>query len=148
LLWASAIEAIFTSHGNEHKGSRVAKERIKWFLGQDTSIYPPGELTDLLPDPRITINDIVEDLYQVRNFIAHGDKIPGHFLLDTLRDGLNGRLTIFQVLSEAQSFIIRTSLLKILQNNLLDHFADAGPAEAYFGANGLTRSAIGRRDAD
>jgi len=32
-LWSSAIEAIFTSQTNnrEHSGSKVAKERVKWF---------------------------------------------------------------------------------------------------------------------
>lgn len=39
-------------------------------------------------------------------------------------------------------FIIRTSLLKILRDGLLDHFADAGQAEAYFGAQGLTLKAL------
>lgn len=145
LLWASAIEAIYTSHGNEHKGSLVAKERIKWFLGGNTSIYPAGEFSDLLTDPNITLRGIVDDLYEVRNYIAHGDRIPDRVFHDTLRDGFNGQVTLFQVLFEAQSFIIRQSLLKILHDNLLDHFADAGPAEAYFGKNGLTRTAISAR---
>jgi hypothetical protein len=145
LLWASAIEAIYTSHGGEHKGSLVAKERIKWLLGENTSIYPAGELSDLLADPNVTVGAIADDLYEVRNFIAHGDRIPDWVFQDTLRDGFNGRVTVFQVLFEAQSFIIRKSLLKILRDNLLNHFADAAPAEAYFGGNGLTRTAIRAR---
>lgn len=145
LLWASAIEAIYTSHASEHKGSFVAKERIKWFLGENTSIYPPDEISDLLADPHLTVSGVVDDLYAVRNFIAHGDRIPDRIFQETLRDGFNGRVTVFHVLFEAQSFVIRKSLLKILHNNLLDHFADAAPAEAYFGANGLTRTAIRAR---
>jgi hypothetical protein len=145
LLWASAIESIYTSHGREHKGSLVAKERIKWFLGENTSIYPAGELSDLLNDPNITVAQIVDELYDVRNFIAHGDRIPDRIFQNALRDGFNGRATVFQVLFEAQSFIIRKSLLKILHDNLLDHFADAAPAEAYFDANGLTNTAIRAR---
>jgi hypothetical protein len=43
------------------------------------------------------------------------------------------------VLHEAASFIIRASLRKVLRDGLLDHFAEAGPAEAYFGAQKLTR---------
>jgi hypothetical protein len=145
LLWASGIEAIYTSHGSEHQGSLVAKERIKWFLGENTSIYPAGELSDLLDDPNITVSGIVDDLYEVRNFIAHGDRIPDRIFLDSLRDGFNGHVTVFQVLFEAQSFVIRKSLLKILHDNLLNHFADAAPAEAYFGGNGLTKTAIKAR---
>jgi hypothetical protein len=145
LLWASAIEAIYTSHGGEHKGSLVAKERIKWFLGENTSIYPAGELSDLLADPNLRLGELVDDLYEVRNFIAHGDRIPDRIFQDTLRDGFNGRATVFQVLFEAQSFIIRKSLLKILHDNLLHHFADAAPAEAYFGGKGLTNASIRAR---
>lgn len=139
LLWASAIEALFTSHNPNHQGSRVAKERIKWFLGEDTSIYPSGELHDLLADPHITVGSVVDDLYQVRNFIAHGDRIPDRFLQDTLRDGFNGRVTVFAVLLEVQSFIIRKSLLKIINEGLLEYFADAAPFEAYYAAQGLTK---------
>jgi hypothetical protein len=145
LLWASAIEAIYTSHGNEHKGSLVAKERIKWFLGEDTSIYPAGELSDLLADPNLRLGAIVEDLYDVRNFVAHGDRIPDRIFQDTLREGFNGRVTVFQVLFEVQSFIIRNSLLKILRDDLLNHFSDAAPAEAYFEGAGLTNTAIRAR---
>ena len=75
LLWCSAIEAIYTS--NKQRGSHVAKERIKWFLGPQTNIYASGELSDLVPNPGITISGIVDDLYDVRNYIAHGDRLPG-----------------------------------------------------------------------
>jgi hypothetical protein len=142
LLWASAIEAIYTSHDREHKGSLVAKERIKWFLGENTSIYPGGELSDLLDDPHITTGDIVDEVYNVRNFIAHGDKIPDRYFTDTMRGGFNGRVSLFKVLLEAQSFIIRKSLLKIVNDGLLRHFADAGPAEAFFGGQHLTHTQI------
>jgi hypothetical protein len=46
------------------------------------------------------------------------------------------------VLTEAQSFIIRKSLLKILSDQLLDHFADAQAAQSYFAAHNLTRDDI------
>src|SRR5262249_22955041 len=139
LLWCSAIESIYTSHGGEHQGSLVAKSRIKWFLGEDTSIYAAGDIPSLLQDPHLTVGQIVPDLYKMRNFIAHGDKIPDPFFQDILRDGLNGGVAKREVLLEAASFIVRTSLLRILRGGLLHHFADAGPAEAYFGAQNLTK---------
>jgi hypothetical protein len=145
LLWASAIESIYTTHNSEHKGSLVAKERIKWFLGEHTSIYAPGDISNLLTQPQITIGMIVDDLYEVRNFIAHGDRIPDHFFLEISRRSFNGGVTKFEVLLEAASFIIRSSLLKILREGLLDHFADAAQAEAFFGGKGLTLSEIRKR---
>lgn len=146
LLWCSAIESIYTSHGsNDHKGSLVAKSRIKWFIEENTSIYAPGDISTRLNDPHLTIGDVVGDLYELRNIVAHGDKIPDRFFRDTLRQGVNSPVRKTDVLLEAASFIIRASLLKILQENLLDHFADAGPAEQYFGAQGLTRRALAGR---
>jgi hypothetical protein len=145
LLWASAIESIYTSHNPNHQGSKVAKARIKWFLGENTSIYGPGELSDLLTDPNITIGSVVDDLYKVRNYIAHGDRIPDRCVRDTVRNGFGGPVSVYAVLFEAQSFIIRNSLLKILREGLLTHFADASSADAYFGAYGLTRDKLPSR---
>jgi len=142
LQWCSAIESIYTSHSREHQGSLVATSRIKWFLGAGTHIYAPGDISKLLKDPKITIDQIADDLYEMRNFIAHGDKIPDPYFTTTLRTGFNGPVKKTEVLLEAASFIVRTSLLKILRDGLIDHFADAGPAEAYFGAEHLTKSEL------
>jgi hypothetical protein len=78
----------------------------------------------------------------MRNFMAHGDKIPDSFFTTSLRTGFNGPIQKREVLLEAASFIVRASLLKILRDGLLDHFADAGPTEAYFGAQHLTKSKL------
>jgi hypothetical protein len=142
LLWCSAIESIYTSHHWEHQGSLVATSRIRWFLGARTSIYAPGDISNLLQDPHITVGAIVDDLYEMRNYPAHGDRIPDRFFREVLRYGFNGQVHKREVLFEAASFIIRTSLLKILRDNLLHHFADAGSAEAYFNAQNLTKSAL------
>lgn len=142
LLWCSAIESIYTSHNWEHKGSLVATSRICWFLGKDTSIYAPGDISSLLFDPQIAVGSIIQDLYTLRNFVAHGDKVPDQFFTEMPRSGFNGGVKKIEVIIEAASFIIRASLLKILRDHLLDCFADAAPAETYFGAHGLTRKAL------
>jgi hypothetical protein len=145
-LWCSAVEALFTSQAPEHRGSLVAEERIKWFLGAGTSIYDAGDIPDYIqPQPNITVGEVVEELYTLRNCIAHGDKVPNEFFERKLRQGVNGELSLVQVLIEALSFIIRKSLLRILRDGLLNSFADAGASEAYFGAAGLTNAAIRRR---
>jgi hypothetical protein len=142
LHWCSAIESIYTTHNREHQGKLLATTRIKWFIGADTSIYAPGDLGDFAPDPRLTVGQIVDDLYDLRNLIAHGDRVPDPYFREDLREGVNGGVKRFEVLLEAASFIVRTSLLKILRADLLNHFSDAGPAEAYFGAQGLTNAQI------
>jgi hypothetical protein len=145
-LWCSAVEALFTSQSPEHQGSLVARERIKWFLGADTSIYDTGDIPGYIrPQPNITVADVVEDLYVVRNFIAHGDRVPDHFFQRTMRQGVNGNISLLQVLIEALSFIVRKALLRILRENLQNHFENAAASETYFEAAGLTNAAIRRR---
>ena len=131
LLWSSAVESIFTTHNREHQGTRVATARIKWFLGERTSIYAPGDLTRLLEDPTITVGNIVDDVYAVRNYLAHGDRIPDEYFNQMARQSFNGGVPRIEVLLEAVSFIIRTSLLKILRDGLLNHFQDAVSADAF-----------------
>jgi hypothetical protein len=147
-LWCSALEGLFTSQSAEHQGSLVAKERIKWFLGESTSIYEAGDIPSFIrPQPKITVGAVVDDLYTVRNFIAHGDRVPDDFFQRKLRQGVGEDLSVLQVLLEALSFIIRKSLLRILKDNLLNEFANAASSEAYFGAAGITNTALRPRRA-
>lgn len=144
LLWCSAIESIYTSNHPHHRGSLVATSRIKWFLGQDTSIYGPGDISRLLADPHISVGAVVGDLYEMRNFMAHGDRIPDPFFNEAMRQGFNGHVYKSEVLLEAASFIIRSSLLKILDDGLIAHFANAPAAEAFFEAHDLTGPSLRR----
>jgi len=142
ILWCCAMESLFTSSALEHQGSLVAKERIKWFLGEHSSIYGPGDISKLLPQPSISVGDVINDVYKVRNFIAHGDKIPPALFSEARRKTFGEDVVTFEMLLEAVSFIVRSSLLKILRNGLLVHFADAIAAEAYFEKYGLTKSKL------
>jgi hypothetical protein len=145
-LWCSALEALYTTQAPEHRGSLVAEERIKWFLGEGTSIYDVGDIPDYIrPQPRIIVGGVVEELYVIRNCIAHGDKVPDEFFQRMVRQGVNGELSILQVLIEALSFIIRKSLHRILWDGLQNEFADAGSSQTYFETAGLTNAAIRRR---
>jgi hypothetical protein len=145
LLWCSAIEALFTSHGSEHQGKMVATERIKWFLGSQTPIYNADDFPDfVLSDvPDIRLAEVVGSVYDVRNFIAHGDPIPTKYFETSKRKGMTGKdISLVQVLGEALSFIVRRSLLKIVQDGLIAHFTDAPSADAYFTAHVLTKSIL------
>jgi hypothetical protein len=68
----------------------------------------------------------------VRNYLAHGDRLPENYFIEARRPGIGPNVVNFiEVLLEAQSFIIRKSHLKILREDLLDHFADAHAAQDY-----------------
>ena len=149
-LWSSALESFFTSKGpawREHSGSMVASERIKALLDPSTSIYPTGELSSNLPNPGITIEDIIGEVYCVRNHIAHGDKVPDYYFLSPGRDDFNGPIPKYAVLVEAVSFLIRKSLLKIMKDGLVSHFQDAASSERFFSAQGLTKTVLKNRGA-
>ena len=145
MLWCSAVEAIYTSQNPDHRGSRVAKERIKWFLGGGTSIYISGDIQSFMRKASYKVGNVVDDLYKVRNCIAHGERIPDRFFKIVPHGYLGEDGSSLTVLHDGLSFIIRASLLRILKNNLLDHFADGPASEKYFGAAGLTNSAFKKK---
>jgi|SRR6185312_11394931 len=145
-LWCSALESLYTSQTHGNKGSLVAKERIKWFLNESTSIYDPGDIPNfVIPQPNICVGDVVDDLYKVRNLIAHGDRVPAQFHQRKMRNGIQDPLSVLEVLLEALSFIIRKSLLRILRDNLQPHFAGTAASDSYFGKAGLALDAIRKR---
>ncbi|HKS80163.1 MAG TPA: hypothetical protein VJR23_01540 [Candidatus Acidoferrales bacterium] len=141
-LFCSAIEAIYTSQtrDGEHSGSAVAKARIKWFLGESTSIYAPGDVPSFMLQEEPTIAEVLDDLYTVRNCVAHGDKVPDKYFAQSA--GSLGTTNQLGILEEAASFIVRASLIKILKNNLLQHFKGGPESQAYFAGHGLVRSKL------
>ncbi len=139
--FGSAIEALYTSKSPEHKGSLVAKERIKWFLGPNTAIFEQGDIQEGQSPITTTIADVVDDLYELRNEIAHGDKVSGKFWVVS-RNEYCENVTHAEALTEAASRIIRASLLKIMEDNLIAHFADGPASEKYFSVPGLTKSLL------
>jgi hypothetical protein len=133
LVWCSALEALFTSQHPQHKGGLVAKSRIRWFLGDATSIYPPGELSESDGPASMTIGGVIEDVYRLRNMLAHGDQVPDEDMMRLHRRGISGTPVYFvEGMFEAVSFIIRNSLLRILREDLLRHFAHGDAANTYF----------------
>ena len=119
----------------------MAKERIRWFLGPDTRIYEPGDIQGGQPEVKTTIGEVLDDLYELRNVIAHGDRTPDKFWV-TARSEYDEPVKLAEMLTETASRIIRGSLLRILEENLLQYFADGPASEAFFGAQGLTKSLL------
>jgi hypothetical protein len=142
-MWTAALESLFTSHSStQHRGSLVAKERIKFVVGGNTSIYPADELSQYETNPNITIADVIDEIYCLRNHLAHGDKVPDYYFQTPCRQGINGPVYKADLLTEALSSIIRSALLRILDNGLLAHYSDAASSESYFTQHGLTRNVL------
>jgi hypothetical protein len=142
-MWTAALEALVTSHSSlQHRGSVVAKTRVKQLLGSNTLIYQQGDLSTYETDPKLTVNDVIDEIYCLRNHIAHGDKVPDYYFQTKGRDGINGPIHKIESLSEAVGSIVRQLLIAILNNGLLTHFQDAATSEAYFDSIGLTKSKL------
>lgn len=135
-LLAAALDAIFDPGG---PATRVVRERIRCFLGSDTSVYPAGDLWRFDragdEDPGLTVGGVLEDLQCLRNCVAHGKRVPERFF-ETGRLSFGEEIPMCDVLTEAASFIVRSSLIRILSDNLLDHFRDAHTANSYFALHG------------
>jgi hypothetical protein len=90
------------------------------------------------PQEEPTIGEVIDNLYEVRNCIAHGDKVPDRFFGQVFSGHGNKLVT----LEEAASFIVRASLLRILKDGLLPHFKGGTESQTYFRAQGLVRSQL------
>ncbi len=145
-LWMAGLEALYTTPDSEHSGRLVATERVKSFLGADTNIYEPGDVPSYLPQPNITVGEIVDDIYKLRNYVVHGERVPDEFFA-LCREGVNGQVNRASVLLEALSFILRKSVLRVLRDKLLEEFKDRAASRRYWRALSLTRSRLVGREA-
>ena len=130
-LRCSSIEAIFGS--NKYRKSRVTKDRIIKMLGADTCIYQPGDIPGHLPQsPEITIASVIEDVFEARHCIAHGDRIPDRFFTHIRRAGVQRQLPLMAVLDETVSAIARRSIVKILEERIGAAFESSDTADNFF----------------
>jgi len=139
-LWVSGVEALFATDDTNHGGRLVTSERVKYFLGGDTNIYEPGDIPSYLPQVKFTVSEIIEDIYKLRNYIVHGERVPAQYAAKG-REGVSVTEDISRVdvLFEGLSFILRKSLLRVLQDNLLEEFKDRASSRKYWKARSLTR---------
>ena len=99
--------------------------RLGGFLGTDSYVFPPITSKNLRPKTRV--HDVLYELYEFRNIIAHGLEIPGtpygqkSDLISTegerisYDDHRRGNLML-----ESSLFMLTTSLRKIFLENLFD----------------------------
>jgi hypothetical protein len=133
LYWgSSALHALYSSNNNK------ITQRVKGFLGADTLVYDPADRPEFefLQPSNLTIGDLIEDINEVRNCVAHGRRIPDQFFT-TKRKGLNGDVTSIQVLEDALGFVIRETLLRIIKNDLMEHFRSEKDVSLYWNDRGL-----------
>jgi len=134
ILWWSAIEALY---GNNED---AATARIYALFGKKNladgyrhPIYESGDIPSYYhpsPDSIPTLGIIVPLIYEVRNASAHGQKVPdSHF--SSVPHPL-GQTTQIDVLAEAATFVIRKTVIEILQQSFRVNFKDRDTREEFW----------------
>lgn len=125
LFWVMGLDMLFMAGGN------IASfvDRISGFLGPDAFIFPITEVFRQQPFPRV--KDVLQDLYELRNKIAHGLEIPKqpyrepYHLLDTYGSLISGENYLYlHLIQEAALFILCKTLRRIFVDGLMDDLKD------------------------
>jgi hypothetical protein len=103
-------------------------KRLGGFLGPSSFVLPPDSIWECQPSP--LLDDVIRDVYEFRNIIAHGQRIPSTPYLQpyelTCTNGLRVNDTKYrydQLLQESARFIT-AALRKIFIDGLLDDVKD------------------------
>lgn len=135
ILWWSAIEALYGD--NEY----AATARIYAFFGnkrlEDGYRRPIYENNDIpscyapTPDCIHTLGKMVPLIYKVRNASAHGQRVRDtHFI--PVAHPFGQSVSEIDVLAEAATFIIRKTVIGILQQGLREKFKDRDAQESFW----------------
>lgn len=134
ILWWSAIEALFGSNED------AAKARVfglfgnkKLINGFNCCIYEKGDIPTCFhpqPDSLHTLGKMVPVIYSVRNFSAHGQKVPDSHFSPVAHPF--GNTPGIDALGEAATFIIRKTVIEILKNGWRSEFKDVKAREQFW----------------
>jgi hypothetical protein len=134
ILWWSAIEALY---GNNEVS---AMARIYALFGKKNlvdgyrcSIYDKGDIPSCYfpsSDSIHKLGEMVPLIYEVRNASAHGQRVAdSHF--GNVPHPL-GNTVVIDVLAEAATFIVRKTVIEILQRGWRDKFKDRDAREEFW----------------
>lgn len=100
-------------------------KRLGGFLGVDSYVFPPDSIMNW--QPNTTVRDVLKDLYDFRNIIAHGQEIPEHpyrqkcDLMSTDGDRINyDDYYRAELMLESSLFMLTTTLRRIFTEGLIE----------------------------
>jgi hypothetical protein len=131
----SAIEALY---GNNED---AAMARIYSFFGDKSlsdgykcPIYEKGDIPSCFypsADSLHTLGKMVPLIYEVRNASAHGQKVPDSHFVPVPHPVGQGVVGLY-ALAEAATFIIRKTVIEVLNRGLRDNFRDRAAREDFW----------------
>ena len=149
ILWWSAIEALYGNNEDAAIARIYALFGNKNLVdGYHCPIYEMGDIPSCYnpsPDSIHTLGKMVPLIYEVRNASAHGQKVPdSHF--SHVAHPFGNTVAAIDTLAEAATFIIRKTVIKILQQGLRDKFKDRDTREDFWLYEyGLDKKQSGKR---
>jgi hypothetical protein len=103
-------------------------QRLGGFLGLDSLIFPPNSLRNY--QPKTTVREVLNDLYDFRNIIAHGQEIPKqpyrekHDFISTGGQRINHDDHCYaELMLESGLFMLTTALRKVFTEGLFEDVA-------------------------
>jgi hypothetical protein len=125
LMCVMGLDVLFMAGGEKS----LFVKRIGGFLGRDSFVFPPVLSYDL--QPSVKVQDVLDDVYEFRNRIAHGLEIPEHPYREKyeLLSTTGGRLTYddyyyAELMLDSSIFLLCTALRKIFFENFYDDVRD------------------------
>jgi hypothetical protein len=124
LMWVMGLDMLFMA------GEKVPfVDRAAGFLGASTRVSPVVPFPNR--QPRLTIGEVLGDVYELRNIVAHGREIPAKPFREKcdIVDTNGGRINTIdyhysQVIMESALFLLARSLRKIMVDGLVDVVED------------------------
>jgi hypothetical protein len=115
-VWMMGIEALF-SYGDEPCDVETIKARIADVVGLNTDIYKEFEQRDLYATEAVTVGEVLDRMFELRNRFVHGAWVPKAWFDQSMRMAISGgSLSIADVVREAASFILRSGIQHRLLN--------------------------------
>jgi hypothetical protein len=123
-LWTSALDGLLMA-----ANARTFRERLCSLFGHSNFVLPASEFGQ----PRYRVEDVADDLFELRSKIAHGSEIPKKFWTGVSFEDENGipisvvqsPRPYYQVLGECSLFLLCRLLRWIFVNDLQDIVGDA-----------------------
>lgn len=119
LLFVMALDMLFMA-GTISSFQR----RLGGFLGLDSLLFPPDSLNR---QSRVAVRDVLKDLYDFRNIIAHGHEIPKQPYreeYDLTGTGQGHDFCYADLMRESGLFMLTTALRKVFTEGLYEDVAD------------------------
>jgi hypothetical protein len=115
-VWMMGIESLFST-GSDTDESRSVQDRIKETIGSE-DIYKDFSNRDLYHARPILVQEIVKDLFVMRNHLVHGQWVPDEWINHKVRNSISGPAVNYaDALREAASFILRAGILRAVNEH-------------------------------